>query len=242
MEINQTSSQYGEIDHCIWALLAEIHKKYNLEMASSVYRRGFGLINLNDKRIEDIKELSIKLEKISGWKLAAVEGLISERSFFGLLTRKIYPITIYIRKLEEIEFSEQPDIFHDIYGHVPLLANRKFCDFLSNIARVATRNIDNEIAISYLARLYWYTFEMGLIKEDAVVKPYGGAIITSKAEINRVQDSTVTKEFLDVVQVFKTPYDPYKLQTKYFYINSFDDLFDLNEKLEANLNECLKNI
>lgn len=235
METTQIYSSYDEIDQNTWSALVKNHLDFNFQKCSSEYQEGFLKLELDTQRIMNIADLSERLKLISGWTLTPVEGFIPPELFFNLLLKKVYPVTVLLRKPEDLNFSEQPDIFHDIYGHVPLLTNDKFCSFLKHLSDLALDFIDNDLAIKYLTRLYWFTFETGVIREGGTLKPYGGAIITSRAEIKRVDDCYNDIQPFDIIRIFDTEFDPYKLQNVYFYINSFDSLFELTDNLGVTL-------
>lgn len=239
LAVEQEYQAYRKEDQQTWAIMTERHMKFNYHLASSEYKKGFQNLRLNEERIIKINELNIRLERLSGWTLVPVGGLIPTKDFFYMLINKKYPVTTVIRKPHEIDFSEQPDIFHDIYGHVPMLTNEKFYRFLTEFSIIALKYINYEKAVEYLGRLYWYTYEMGIIWEDGKLTPYGGAIITSHAEIENVNNPDVPKHNFDLDRIFHTAYDPYKLQNEYFIIGSFDDLFDCIENLERTLIESL---
>jgi len=240
METTQIYSSYNEVDHHTWSLLVRNHLDFNFQKCSIEYQEGFQKLELDTQRIAEISDLSQRLKRISGWTLTPVEGFIPAELFFNLLLKKVYPVTVFLRKPEDLSFSELPDIFHDIYGHVPLLTNDKFCNFLEHLSELALNFIGNDLAIKYLTRLYWFTFEMGVIREGDVFKPYGGAIITSPAEIKRVNDYGNNIQPFDIGRIFETEFDPYKLQNVYFYVNSFDSLFELTDDLGVTLAEYLK--
>jgi (S)-3,5-dihydroxyphenylglycine transaminase len=236
---SQDYGMYNEEDHLTWRTL--IAKQESMDRAGicQEYLSGLSKLQLDRDRIVQIDELSKRLEAISGWTLVPVTGLIPTKDFFYMLINKRYPINVYIRRPDEIEFSEQPDIFHDVCGHLPLLTNDKFLKFLTAYSIIAIKYLNNERAVDFLGRLYWYTYEMGVIVEDGLYKAYGGAIITSSGERDNVNDRNIPKHPFEINRVFGTPYDLYKLQTGYFFINSFDELFegleDLEEKLIENL-------
>ncbi|ELR68463.1 hypothetical protein C900_00356 [Fulvivirga imtechensis AK7] len=236
MITTQNYDAYTSEDHKTWSALNERLLKKNFAKTSKEYQRGFDLLDLNSDKVIKIEQISKRLEEISGWTLIPVTGLIPTRDFFYMLINKKYPINIYLRKPHELDFSEDPDIFHDILGHVPLLTNEPFCRFLTEFSIIALKYADNEKAVEFLGRLYWYTFEMGLIRENGELLPYGGAIITSTGEIENVSDNKISKYEFDINHIFNTPYDNYHLQKEYFIINSFDDLFKSLEGLEA----CLR--
>ncbi|MFA0961129.1 aminotransferase class I/II-fold pyridoxal phosphate-dependent enzyme [Roseivirga sp. BDSF3-8] len=240
MLIEQDYSMYTEEDHSTWASLVNRHLTENLSLTSKEYQNGFDLLRLegNDK-VANIPSLSEKLKEVSGWKLIPVTGLIPTKDFFYQLINKEYPVTVYCRKPEELDFSELPDIFHDIYGHIPLLTNEKFFRFLTKFSILALKYAEDPMAVEFLGRLYWYTFEMGVIWEGGELKPYGGAIVTSKTEIENLNSKETSIYPFDIHHILNTPYNPYALQSQYFAVRSFDELFysleDLEEQLIKNL-------
>ena len=233
--MSQEYHSYCEDDHLTWATLINRQSELHTKRISRAYLDGYEKLGLSNAHVADIKEVSDNIEAISGWSLVPVSGLIPTKEFFYLLINKKYPVTVSIRKPEELDFSEQPDIFHDISGHVPLLTNSNFTKFLTAYSILALKYTNNDRALEFLGRLYWFTYEMGLIVENGEIKPYGGAIITSANEIANVYNAATPKHAFDIDHIFKTQFNPYKLQNEYFVINSFDDLFDSLEKLEVKL-------
>jgi phenylalanine-4-hydroxylase len=237
--IEQDYSLYQQEDHETWATLCSKQAKLQDEKVSREYLDGFRKLQIDRTKIVRIDEVSRRLEAISGWTLVPVTGLLPTRDFFYMLINKRYPVTVPIRKPWEIEFSEQPDIFHDICGHLPLLTNEKFIKFLTAYSIIAIKYVNNDRAVDYLGRLYWYTYEMGLINENGESKPYGGAVITSAEEIANVYNKDIPKHPFNLDKIFHTPYNPFRLQQEYFIIDSFDDLFNCLENIEAKLLEHL---
>ncbi|WP_160716649.1 phenylalanine 4-monooxygenase [Chitinophaga solisilvae] len=237
--VTQDESLYQETDHHTWSQLFEKQHQLGNEHLSSAYLEGYEKLGLNDRRIVRIEDISRRLEAMSGWTLVPVAGLIPTRDFFYMLINKKYPVTVYIRQPHELDFSEQPDIFHDVYGHLPLLTNEKFTRFLTSYSIIALKYVNNDRAVDFLGRLYWFTYEMGLIKENGESKVYGGAIITSAEERANIESGAAPVYPFALDHVMNTPYNPYKLQQQYFVINSFDELFNVIEGLEAKLIEHL---
>lgn len=232
--ISQAMDQYSEKDNETWFKLCT---KNNLlrQYIAQEYINGLELLNIDKDRIACITELSKKLETICGWRLVPVSGLLPPKEFFHLLRNNQYPVTIYIRSPSEIDFSESPDIFHDIFGHLPLLANEDFSEFLNVYSMMALKYVENDQAMDILNRLYWFTYEMGLIKEGNILKSYGGAIITSAQELRNVQNANVFKHPFDLDHIFQTSFDITFSQKEYFFINSFNELFEIAEKIEGKL-------
>lgn len=232
--LDQDYSKYLEEDHQSWKKLCERHEKLIYNKVSKEYLKGFHQLNIDKNRIVKIEDVSRRLKEISGWTLVPVTGLLPTKDFFQLLINKHYPVTIYMRKPYEIDFSEQPDIFHDICGHLPLLTNEKFIKFLTKFSTIAIANINNEYAISCLGKLYWFTYEMGIIIEHGHYKPYGGAIITSAEEVKNMQKSVLPKHEFNIEHIFSTEFSPYALQKEYFVISSFDNLFNCLNDVSKN--------
>ncbi|NQX41021.1 phenylalanine-4-hydroxylase, monomeric form [Pedobacter steynii] len=237
--VYQDYKTYLSEDHGTWGLLIDRHKALCSQKISKEYLEGYLKLNLDENQIVNLESISAKLESLSGWSLVGVNGLIPTKDFFYMLINKKYPVTISIRKPHELEFSEQPDIFHDICGHIPMLTNEKFIKFLTAYCTIALKYANNDRAISLLGRLYWFTYEMGIILEDGERKPYGGAIITSSEEILNMNDVNIPKHAFDIDLIFATEFSPYSLQKEYFVINSFDELFNCLDTLEMKLIEHL---
>jgi phenylalanine-4-hydroxylase len=144
-----------------------------------------------------------------------------------------------MRKPEEISFSELPDIFHDVYGHVPMLMNNMFCDFMTKYSSIAIDYSDDDNIVACFGRLYWFTMEMGLVREGGELKPFGGAILTSSGEIENIRNPLVAKHHFDLEQVINTEYDNLQLQKEYFYIDSFYELFQSLTDMSFHIDKML---
>jgi (S)-3,5-dihydroxyphenylglycine transaminase len=237
-KISQNYLSYTDSDHETWRILCNRHSLVHKKM-SKEYAEGFRLLGLDLNKIVDLDVINVHLKEISGWTLMPVHGLVPTRDFFLMIGSKKYPVTISIRKPHELDFSEQPDIFHDVCGHVPLLINEKFTKFLVSLSIIALKYVNNKKAIDFLGRLFWFTYEMGLILEDGELKPYGGAIITSAQEVENSKNREIPKHRFALEDVFQQEYSPYRLQDEYFVIESFDDLFNCLDNLEDVLIEQL---
>jgi (S)-3,5-dihydroxyphenylglycine transaminase len=237
--INQNYDNYTTEDHQTWKMLCDRQSQLPADKVSKEYLNGFYQLKIDKVNIIKIEEVSKRLESISGWTLVPVSGLLPARDFFYMIINKRYPVTVSVRKPDEIDFSEQPDIFHDICGHLPLLTNEKFIKYLTAYSIIAIKYVNHDRAVEFLARLYWFTYEMGIIHEDGENKPYGGAVITSAEEIANIQDPTIPKHPFDIDHIFRTAFTPFSIQKEYFFINSFDDLFNSLENLESKLMENL---
>jgi len=222
----QNYADYTQEDLEVWKFLVVRQNELVLGSASNAFQNGIKTLGIDHVKIADVKELGVRLKAISGWDLIGVGGLLSNADFFYLLNNKKFPVAVRMRSLKEVDFSELPDLFHDIYGHVSLLTNQRFCDYIFRYSQIAIKYLHNDLAMTYLGRLYWFTLETGLVLENGLLKPYGGAILSSSGEIKNVFSPKIPKYSFDLKQVMTTPYDNLCLQKEYFVIESFNQLFD----------------
>ena len=171
-------------------------------------------------------EINAKLKPASGWTLVAVPGLIPDDVFFTHLANCRFPVSVWLRSLAEFDYIVEPDIFHDFFGHVPLLFNKFFADYLEAYGKggVKAKGLD---ALDYLARLYWYTVEFGLIRTPKGLRSYGAGILSSAGELPYcIQSPKPHRIKFDLLRVMQSKYKIDTFQETYFVIDSFQELFD----------------
>ncbi len=170
--------------------------------------------------------LSEKLHRATGWEVVAVPGLIPEEAFFALLAKRKFPATGWLRKPEEFDYVVEPDVFHDVFGHVPLLFNPMFADYMQAYGAGGLKASRLE-SCEYLARLYWYTVEFGLITTPAGVRAYGAGILSSAGELRHsVLSAEPQRVGFDLERIMRTLYRIDRYQASYFVIDSFQNLID----------------
>ena len=190
-------------------------------------------------RFDDINE---HLWKATRWELVAVPGLIPERAFFSLLANRKFPVTDWIRKPEEFDYIVEPDIFHDLFGHVPLLFNPVLADYVQRYGQGGLKAEDLG-AGEMLARLYWYTIEFGLIREAQGLRAYGAGILSSSGELKYSVQSPEPKRLpLELSRTMRTRYKIDTYQQTYFVIDNFEQLFQLTEPDFGPLYEQLRSL
>ena len=190
-------------------------------------------------RFEDINQ---RLMKATGWEVVAVPGLIPEVPFFTLLANRKFPVTDWIRKPEEFDYIVEPDIFHDLFGHVPLLFNPVFADHIQAYGKGALK-AHGLGACEELSRLYWYTIEFGLMQQSDGLRAYGAGILSSSGELVRAIKSAEPKRIaLDLLRCMRTRYNIDSYQQTYFVIDSFQQLFDMTAPDFTPLYAQLKNL
>ncbi|TXH60128.1 MAG: phenylalanine 4-monooxygenase [Burkholderiaceae bacterium] len=177
-------------------------------------------------RIPRFDSLSERLQRATRWEVVAVPGLIPEEAFFALLAKRRFPVTNWIRTPEEFDYVVEPDVFHDLFGHVPLLFNPVFADYMQAYGEGGLKASRLQ-ACELLARLYWYTVEFGLIDTPAGLRAYGAGILSSAGELRHsVQSAQPQRRPFDLERVMRTRYKIDDYQATYFVIDSFDQLFD----------------
>lgn len=238
--MRQAYERYTPEDFEVWRLLYERQIQQIPQVASEAYSMGLKQVAFVAQRIPSFEETNALLAPLTGWKLHVVEGLIPNKEFFELMADRYFPATTWLRRLDQLDYLEEPDMFHDVFGHVPMLSNQSVCDFLSSLSRIALRHIENPYAIELIARLYWFTVEFGLIRENGQLKIYGAGILSSRGESEYSLRSPLPERVpFEVREVFRTPYIKEKYQDKYFVIDSYEQLFNAIPDIERILDEEL---
>ncbi|MGB0884984.1 MAG: phenylalanine 4-monooxygenase [Chitinophagales bacterium] len=240
-EMEQNYKKYTEKDQKIWHILFEKQQLVLENKASKEFLKGIDICGFVTDAIPKVEVMNKNLRAATGWEMYVVPGLIADKPFFEYLSNKKFPVSTWIRSVKELDYLEEPDMFHDFYGHVPLLSNQPFVDFIQGLAKIALKYIDNPYAIELLSRLYWFSIEFGLIKEDGKLKIYGAGILSSAGESYfSVTNEDVPRFRYDVRHIFKTPYYKHDYQRQYFVINSYEDLYKSLKYVEPILLEELK--
>lgn len=220
------NAHYTDEENRVWYDLITRQMPIVSGRACDEYLQGLDILDLPKDRVPQCHEVSKKLLQQTGWQLEVVPALISADDFFTLIANRKFPAANFIRRSDELYYLQEPDIFHEVFGHCPLLTNKACADFTCEYGKLAlAANAEDRIM---LAKLYWFTIEFGLIQTKAGIRAYGGGILSSPKETPFSIDSDIPlRKPLDVVDVFRTPYRIDIMQPVYFVIDSFDRLFDL---------------
>ena len=211
-------------EHATWDTLFERQAKLLPDRASQAFLRGLDQLKLSDGGIPNFEELSDRLEKLTGWRVVAVPGLVPDDVFFDHMANRRFVAGNFIRRPDQLDYLQEPDVFHDVFGHVPMLADPVFADYAAAYGRGGLRALEHD-AIKYLSRLYWYTVEFGLIREGADLKLYGSGIVSSYGEsVFALDDASPNRIAFDLRRVMRTEYRIDDYQQNYFVIPSFDEL------------------
>lgn len=221
-------ADYTDEENSIWNILINRQLPIVQNRGCQEYLDGLKALNLPKDRVPQCPEVSKVLSKLTGWTLHPVPALIPHEDFFGLLADRKFPAATFIRVREELDYLQEPDIFHEIFGHCPLLTNKAYADFAHTYGKLGLKANDEDRIM--LARLFWFTAEFGLINTPKGLRTYGGGILSSKEETVYCIESPIPKRVpFDPIEAFRTPYRIDIMQPLYFVIDSFDTLFHLTE-------------
>jgi phenylalanine-4-hydroxylase len=217
---------YSKEEHEIWSYLYKRQLDTIKNRACHEFEEGLQKLNLSAEEIPQASHINTQLEKFTGWNVEMVPAVIPAEDFFKLLSQKKFPMATFIRSREEIDYLQEPDIFHEVFGHCPLLTLPSYANFVENYGKLALNASKKQR--KYLFRLFWFTIEFGLIKKDHKFEIYGGGILSSYQEtIYALEKSKNDLDYLpfNELSMMKTPFRIDHIQPLYFYIQSFDDLF-----------------
>jgi phenylalanine-4-hydroxylase len=223
--VPQRWDEYSAEDHAIWQALYARQIQLIERYAAPEFIAGARALNASPDHIPRLEQTNEVLNRATGWQVVPVPGLIPEDHFFAHLAQKRFPVTVWIRKREELDYLVEPDIFHDFFGHVPLLTNPIFAQFMQAYGRAGPKAAAAG-ALKMLSRLYWYMVEFGLIQTPRGLRVYGAGILSSKGEtVYSVESSKPHRIRFALERVMRTDYLIDDFQRTYFVIDSFEDLF-----------------
>lgn len=217
--------EYPEADHRVWNTLITRQLKVIEGRACQEYLDGIEQLDLPHDRIPQLAEINAALGATTGWQVARVPALIPFQTFFELLASKRFPVATFIRTEEEVDYLQEPDIFHEVFGHCPLLTNPWFAEFTHMYGQLGLAASKEQRV--YLARLYWMTIEFGLVDTAQGRRIYGGGILSSPRETPYSLSSTPAHQPFDPIEAMRTPYRIDILQPVYFVLPDLKRLFDL---------------
>ncbi len=222
--IDQHWDRYTAEEHATWDTLFARQAKLLPGRASDAWLKGLDVLRLDKPGIPDFAALSERLMKLTGWQVVAVPGLVPDDVFFDHMANRRFVAGNFIRRPDQLDYLQEPDVFHDVFGHVPMLADPVFADYLEAYGKGGQRAMQHD-ALKYLGRLYWYTVEFGLIAEPEGMRIYGSGIVSSFSESRfALDDPSPHRIGFDLARVMRTEYRIDDFQQNYFVIPSFDEL------------------
>ena len=222
--IPQNWSAYTPEEHALWDRLFARQERMLASRVTPEFLQGLDILRLAKPGIPHFEELSERLMKATGWQVVAVPGLVPDDVFFDHLANRRFVAARFIRRPDQLDYLQEPDVFHDVFGHVPLLAHPVFADYMQAYGEGGLK-ADDLGAIDYLARLYWYTVEFGLIRQGDALKLYGAGIVSSFGESHfALEDPSPNRLGFGLQRVMRTRYRIDDYQQSYFVIDSFEQL------------------
>lgn len=237
MKIAQRWERYTPEDHEVWRTIFDKRMAQLEHDGSRVFLRGAEAIALSRDEVPRVADVNAHLLPMTGWSSHPVPGYIPARCFFAFLARRQFPTTITVRPKAQMEYLPEPDIIHDVFGHVPLHTDPSFAEFLQTYGQAALTT-DDPVHTERLARLFWFTVEFGLIHEDGRLKLYGSGLISSEGEGHHALESPeVDRRPFDLERVCDTPFEIHHYQPILYVLDSFEQLADAMNRYARRLLE-----
>lgn len=222
----QNYEAYTPDEHAIWRTLFERQVGLLGEHAAPEFQAGLRLLGVDAHRIPVLEEASERLQRLTGFEVIGVPGLIPEADFFAHLSERRFPVTVWMRRRDELDYLVEPDLFHDFFGHLPMLAHTVFANFIQAYGAIGA-HAQSPAALKMLARLYWYTVEFGLVTTSRGLRAYGAGILSSSGEtIYATKASGPARIAFDLARVLRTNYLIDSYQKTYFVLHDIEQLFD----------------
>jgi phenylalanine-4-hydroxylase len=222
--IDQGWNAYTDGEHEVWNRLWTRQTELLADRAAPEFLQGIEKLGLEVSGIPDFAQLSARLQPLTGWRVVPVAGLVPDEVFFAMLAKRIFPAGRFIRTPEQLDYLQEPDVFHDVFGHAPMLAHPVFADYMQAYGKGGLRAFSLG-SLDHLARLYWYTVEFGLIRAGQGLKLYGAGLVSSFSEsIYALDDPSPSRVAFDLKRVMRTRYKIDDFQRRYFIIDSFETL------------------
>lgn len=222
--MHQEYARYTAADQHVWQLLFDRQMELLPGRAADAFLEGVRSVGFTREAIPDFREVNPRLLEMTGWELVVVPGIVDDAVFFGLLAERKFPATTWLRTLEQLDYLEEPDMFHDVFGHVPLLTNPGFAAFLQALGAAAVQHRQEPGALEMFTRLYWFTAEFGLIQQPEGLRIYGAGLLSSHGEVKFSLSDKPTRLPFSLQGVLDSPFEKDKFQDLYFVLDSLQQL------------------
>ena len=234
--VTQEYQNYTAEQQSVWSELVRRRLPQVREHACREFLEGYDIIGLNNERLPNLREITGRLKPRTGWSTTAVSGFLPGDAFFEMLAARMFPTTTWLRSRDSLAYIPEPDIFHDVFGHVPMHAHPVFADFLQHYGSVCSQ-IQDAKELERLGRLFWYTVEFGLVRQDGEIKVYGSGVISSHGECSNVIGGGCEVRPFSLNEVLDTPVKVDELQKVLFAIESFDQVYEAIQEAEKQIRQ-----
>ncbi len=232
--IDQDWSAYSQDQHAVWAELVRRRMPQLRQHACREYLDGFNLIGLREDSIPNLADVNRRLEPLTRWSATPVSGFLPPDAFFEMLAARKFPTTIRLRSRESLDYTSEPDIFHDVFGHVPMHAHPVLADFLQQCGKVCASLSDSN-TLERMGRLFWFTIEFGVIRQHGGIKIYGSGLISSHGECTSVIEGRPEIRDFNLDQVLDQKFSTSEMQSVLYAVDSFDQIFEAAKEAERRL-------
>ena len=233
--IQQDYAAYTPEQHAVWQELVSRRMPQLREHACQEYLDGFEQIGLRADSIPNLAEVNQRLETLTGWNETPVSGFLPPDAFFEMLAARRFPTTTWLRSRESMEYTPEPDIFHDVLGHVPMHAHPVFADFLQHYGKVCATIMGDKDKLERMGRLFWFTVEFGVIRQNGGIKLYGSGLISSHGESTYVIKGGPEIRDFNLEQVLEQQFKVSEMQKVLYAVESFDQIYEAAKEAEARL-------
>jgi phenylalanine-4-hydroxylase len=230
--IQQDWQAYTPEQHMVWAELVRRRMPQLREHACEEYLDGFYQIGLREDTIPNLAEVNKRLGPRTGWNATPVSGFLPPDAFFEMLAARQFPTTTWLRKRESLEYTPEPDIFHDVFGHVPMHAHPVFADFLQQYGRVCASLMHDKDKLEKMGRFFWFTVEFGVIRQNGAIKLYGSGLISSHGEATHVMNGGPEIRDFNLDQVLNQEFLVSEMQKVLYAVESFDQIYEAAQEAE----------
>ena len=220
----QIYKNYTGEDFKVWKILFNKRLENLQGIVAEEFLIALKDLNFRAEKIPNFNEINKTLRNTTGWSIKTVANISPPKEFFSFLSMKKFTATCWLRSIDQIDYLEEPDMFHDVFGHVPLLSNKDYTDFFKEMGEIAMSVIEDPKKLEKLQRIYWFTIEFGLIRKNNDFKIYGAGIISSNEESKNALSKKSKKWEFDVKKIMNHPFRIDIVQDTYYYINSFEQL------------------
>lgn len=218
--------RYSHAEDKVWNILYDRQIGIVQNYAAKAYSDGLDKLELSNQKIPQPIEVSARLKEATGWSVEPVAALIDFNYFFELLANKKFPAACFIRRMEDLDYLKEPDIFHEIFGHCPMLTEPSYAAFVQEVGKFGA-TLDKSFQ-TMLGRLFWFTVEFGLVKENNHLRIYGAGILSSKSESIYALESDIPRRIpFNLIEAIRTPYRYDEMQKTYFVIDSYENLYNM---------------
>jgi len=232
--IEQNYAAYTEEKHAVWAELFSRAIPGIERHAATEYLSGMQIIGLEADRIPNLSSVTARLMPRTGWSSTPVSGFLPAPAFFEMLAHRNFPTTTWLRSRDSLDYTPEPDIFHDVFGHVPMHSHKVFADFLARYGQLCA-SIQDQRVLELLGRLFWYTVEFGVIRQRGEIKLYGSGTISSYGEARNIIEGGCAIHDFSLDEVLATPVKVDEIHHLLFAIESFEQIYEALEEAEARL-------